>query len=484
MSSITRKFISKTLALILLAGIFHACSKSDIQPGGGDSSDQDVPVELSLALNDESPAGRASENPNDEIGQIYSIEVFIFKPTGELDGHKFIAPQVVSVSQGEGKYYDKEYDTVEDEIKNIRLTAGKRDVYVIANPPLASMSATSSRLYDALVTAAPAGDPGKHQGSYEEFKKQIISLEDQGYLAAAGNRFGNPEGSPIGGQDPTGLQTYLTMIGSELNLQFDNKCTHHFLGYNNSNGSPNNRPLVSGEKALTTNKPFYVERQVARVLLKKVEFPTAPMVFEDQAAAVSGYNATLESVQMLNVQTQVRCDGASFAGAYKHGWQQGYDFIKTKPIQVPNVQTSQLFDPALPKSKLFEKLESWQYDVEGTPNSSPIWFYVLENTATPTYLVLGVKYNFQSKKDDTMKSTLCYYPVVVNSAGTGQNAGVRKNYQYGITIKINKLSDIYDEDAHIGPAVRTGSHNDWDEVMTVEQEIGRNLFPWTGNKYY
>ena len=100
----------------------------------------------------------------------------------------------------------------------------------------------------------------------------------------------------------------------------------------------------------------------------------------------------------------------------------------------------------------------------------------------PTYFVIGVRYNFESKKNPgVIKTVKSYYPVKVNEKGTANGADhnyIKRNNQYLISVKIKGLGSIYGDNP-----VELKSSQVSDQNIEITETVGQNLFPWTGNVY-
>jgi hypothetical protein len=449
----------RTLLLMSMLSIcfLSSCSKDDDVSG---YKEEDKRIQLAISLNaheegTEIPDNRSTGDPSHpDESKIYSLEVLIFKSDdGTLDGYKSIPRTIVNVA---GQNYDKEYKEI-DEIKGISLTAGKRDIYVVAN------AADNSFQNITNLTA---------------FKASFESLSKQGLYAHPGVTTPNPNDDPIGGQKPSDLKTNLTMFSSMKNIQFSNQDTQHYLGYTSNNGRPTG---VSTGKVINGTNPFIVERLVARVALLKAKFdlPTS-MVFET-GFPTSVYTYQLDSVFLVNTKLSSRYQNEttnSLAGSFGHGSKLGFNYLRLQmptSITAANQYTNYLAEP----------VSTRDYDI--TVNDSPIWFYLFENSESsqyPTYMVIGARFNFRSTKDGKLKTVKCYYPVIINRNGTTSGAGhnfIRRNYQYGLNVTIKGLGNIYSS-AGIED-LRSVNYPLQDSSIEVKEVVAQNLFPWNGNVY-
>lgn len=441
-----------SLLLFMLAGILmYSCSSEETVPVSDSHGQQTT---LSILLNNSNEGGlKSSGNPElDAEKKIYSLEVLIFKSDGgERDGYGNVIREIVTVT---GQAYDKEYKEI-DEIKGVGLTAGKRDIYVIANAP--------DKYFEDADT-------------YQKFLKKYERLSTQGRYPHLGSIPNPDDDLPIGGINPSNLKTNLTMCGLMKNVQFNNLYDQHYLGYTENNGRPSG--VTTGFPLNGTNK-FYVERLVARVAIKKIEFgfPAEGLLFESGYNKVTDYTYQIDSVFMMNAKTTSKIEAGSqleFKEEFGHGCDLGYSFLN-KPSYINNLY---------PQSKytdfLVEAITTPNYDI--IVNATPLWFYTFENTDSqyPTYLVIGVRYNFKSLKDGVLKTVKSYYPVEVNRPDANKLADhdyIKRNYQYQITARIKGLGSMYGNN----PVLLKSQTNDQD--IEISETVGQNLFPWTGDTY-
>lgn len=450
------------LLMCILAGmVMYSCSGEDVTPvptpGGTEQTT------LSVLLNAPGQGElKSSGNPDkDAESKVYSLEVLIFKSAGEaeegkLDGYGYVIRKTRNVT---GQTYDKEYVEI-DEIKEIGLTAGKRDIYVVANAPDKYFSSVSN---------------------LQEFLKIYENLSTQGLCPHPGTVTPDPnEEPPIGGINPSDLKTNLTMCNYVKNVQFNNLHEQHYLGYTTNNGRPTSVASNHGW-ALDGTNPFYIERLAARVAIQKIEFnfPAEGLLFESGYSKVTDFTYQIDSVFMMNVKTTSKfADGSplAFTEKFGHGCDVGYSFLN-KPTRINNLhQQSQYTD------YLVEAITTPNYDI--STNATPLWFYTFENIDSnyPTYFVIGVKYNFKSSKDNTAKTVKSYYPVVVNLPESGKTADhdyIKRNYQYQIAAKIKGLGSVYGNNPEALKSLQAANSED----IEITEMVGHNLFPWTGDVY-
>jgi len=447
------------LLMIALAGtLMYSCSGEEtipiVETPGQHTS-------LSVLLN-ANPQGKEKSTGNQDKNaesKIYSLEVLIFKSTGEreagqLDGYGYVVRKTKDVS---GKPYDKEYIET-DEIRNIELTAGKRDIYVIANAP---------DKYFSTVTNI--------QGFLEKFE----NLYTQGRYPHPGGTKPNPdEELPIGGLNPSDLKTNLTMCNYIKDVTFSKVAKNHYLGYTDNNGRPGGTDPNDGE-LLDGKNPFLIERLVARVAIQKIDFQLpAVLPFEGSTYTSNDYTYHIDSVFMMNVKTTSKfAAGAqlAFTEKFGHGCDVGYTFLKNQNI-IKNLHPQSQYT-----EYLAEAISTPNYNIE--VNATPLWFYSFENIDSnyPPYFVIGVRYNFKSSKDNTDKTVKSYYAVEVNPPKAGKPADhnyIKRNNQYGISATIKGLGAWYGNNP-----VPLKSVQNTDQDIEVTEIVGKDLFPWTGDVY-
>lgn len=462
MKQMNAKKYTGILLLSVLSGILlYSCTGDNpvLLPDEKDGSGGRL--SLSVLLDAPEPGGeKSSGNPDtDAESKVYSLEVLVFKSGGEaeegkLDGYGYVNRSTRDVT---GQRYDKEYVEI-DEIRGVGLTAGKRDIYVVANAP---------DQYFSTVT------------NYQGFLQKYEELYRQGRYPHPGNVNPDPDGElPIGGINPSDLKTNLTMCNYMTDVSFNNLYEQHYLGYTANNGrpagvNPNEGWLLNG-----TN-PFLVERLVARVAVREIGFDLpASLPFEGAAYPSGDYTYQIDSVFMMNVKTTSKFAAGSQAGfteKFGFGCNVGFSFLNT-PVRLNNLYPGSEYT-----DYLVESITTPYYDI--TANATPLWFYAFENedSSYPTYLVIGVRYNFRSSKDGKSKTVKSYYPVVVNAPKAGKTADhdyIRRNYQYRITATIRGLGNMYtDNPVLIKSSPVAGAD------IEITEAVGRNLFPWTGDVY-
>jgi hypothetical protein len=447
------------LAFSLAGIIMYSCSGDENISVPSETEQQTT---LSVLLNaPQNGTEKSSGNPDiDAEKKIYSLEVLIFRSAGEseegkLDGYGCIPRNIRNVT---GQTYDKEYVEI-DEIKDIKLTAGKRDIYVIANAPDNSFSSVTN---------------------IQEFLAKYENLSTQGRYPHPGNVTPDPnEELPIGGINPSDLKTNLTMCNYVKNVSFNNLHEHHYLGYTDNNGRPTGTAPDKGWLLDGTN-PFHIERLAARVAIQKIEFELpASLPFEGPAYLSNDYTYQIDSVFMMNVKTTSKfaADGSQlgFVEKFGHGCNAGYAFLNNSAYLADLNPQSQY------TGFLVEAITTPNYDI--SVNATPLWFYAFENQDNnyPTYLVIGVRYNFRSAIDNSSKTMKSYYAVQVNAPiGSGKLADhdyIKRNYQYRITAKIKGLGRL-----HRNPVPLKNLQLS-DQDVEITETVGHNLFPWTGDTY-
>lgn len=468
-----KKYINLSL-ILLLAGLIYSCSgdniingESPLDPdtGGGDTKGEQTTLSMFFGQSDDLNTKSASNPDATAESQIYSLDILIFKSGGGADQGKIDTyihkPRTIKSVPGQTEEYN-----VITEVRDIVLTIGRRDIYVIANAP-----DSPNGFFHGKTTLA-------------QFKAEVEKLSDQRLIPHPGTIVpGGDDEDPIGGINPSDLKTNLTMMGY-FDAQFTT-AKHHYLGYTDPGGLPSH--AISGGAALDPNtNPFYLERLAARVAVKKIKFDfsaSSNLVFESGYPAVgpNDYTYQLDSVFMLNVKTGSRyhipqsATDSKLTGNFGYGCLKGYNYLKTT-VGMTNLT-------GIEADYLTEPIFSREYDI--AVNSTPIWFYAFENDATenyPTYLVIGVRYNFKSSKDQKFKTAKYYYPVIVNKPGSGSSTHnyIKRNNQYFISATIRQLAPTVSTPVELKSAIDSDMY---DNIIEVEEEVGTNLFPWTGNKY-
>lgn len=444
-----------------LFGLFTAIALLSACAEGNGPGDIDTPSDkhtLSITLNPATTkAGNGLRTNNYGIGsdviasesKVYSLAVFVFKHgSKELDGHKIIERE-----DSVPGYYKEVH-----EITNIELTAGYRDVYIIANAP--------KNYFNDVIS----GDLDDLRAKMEELENQKMHIVDDGT---------NPD-EPIGGETPATGYTNLVMTQSFLNLPLNSGAANHYLGYA-GNGYPSG--VNTGQPLLdNANNPIKVElvRLVARVAIQKIEFDL-PTSLTFGATTTSNFNQYVDTVFLVNAKTQSSYfpEEAGFDGstAFGQGNTTGYDFLVGKTtfgIASSSSYAEYLYKP-------IANVPS--YNIEN--NHTPLWFYSFENkdsAASPTALVIGVVFQYLDASS-TLKVLKAYYPVIINEIGSNNSADhnyIKRNYQYGINVKIKGLGTLYTD----YPGTRSAfTANDMSGILEIEETVGTDLFPWTGNIY-
>ena len=467
MTTIRKTKITQYLAeylstLVLLIILLPSCS-SDEPNESNIITNERIKLSISFTPNSEKNQTRSVGTPDESESKIYHLMVFIFNSsTGERDGFEEASSQ-----------------TAITEIKEIGFTAGTRDVYVIANPTLAAIAALSS------------------VQTYEDFKKienSYIELYEQG-----GTIDGDPDGQgPIGGIEGDD-NIKLTMIGKKLNFAFDNTVENHQWGYG------------TGEVP-----DFELERLVARVAVQKItlDFDHRDLALENDGSSITGdnYSVLIENVFLLNVQDYTSPFGLAkdFLLNMNTGTDMGIDLMHAFASQPDNVDFTfntigylmgnlGNFSPYhhVPSNGkediLFASLNLGRdYDIEGS--DSPVWFYAFENYVSqdyPTTLIVTLRFNFRSiLNPGVIKTSLAYYPVIINANGIANGIAngvadhnyLKPNNQYGLKITIKNLSPLYNKE-NIAPVGKKSVKVLDNDYIQIEESVGSNLFPWTGDIY-
>jgi len=447
------------LLMIALAGtLMYSCSGEEAVPVV-DTPEQHTSLSVLLNANQQGKEKSSGNQDKDAESKVYSLEVLIFKSDGEreagqLDGYGYVIRQTENVS---GQTYDKQYVEI-DEIREIELTAGKRDIYVIANAP--------DKHFNGVTNI---------QGFLERFE----NLYTQGRYPHPGTVTPDPdEGLPIGGINPSDLKTNLTMCNYIKDVTFSKVHKNHYLGYTTNNGRPDNTDPNDGYLLAGVN-PFLIERLVARVAIQKIEFELLnDLPFEGSTYTSDDYTYHIDSVFMMNVKTTSKFAAESqlgFIEGFGHGCDVGYTFLKNQGL------LNNLHPQSQYTNFLAEAISTPNYNIE--INATPLWFYAFENTDSsyPPYLVIGVRYNFKSSKDSIDKTVKSYYAVEINPSGSGKQADhdhIKRNHQYGISVKIKGLGSWYGNNPVPLKSMQTA-----DQDIEVTEIVGENLFPWTGDIY-
>ncbi|WP_221232931.1 fimbrial protein [Dysgonomonas hofstadii] len=447
------------LLVIILAGtLMYSCSDDETIPVVDGSKQQ---TSLSILLN-ASQQGReksAGNQDKDAESKVYSLEVLIFKSAGEReegtkDGYGYVIRKTRDVVN---ETYDKEYIEI-DTIKDIKLTAGKRDIYVIANAPDKYFSSVEN---------------------IQQFLEKYENLSTQGRSPHPGNVTNPDEELPIGGLNPSDLKTNLTMCNFITDVQFNNLYDHHYIGFTDNNGRPDGVNQNDGWTPKGT-QPFYIERLAARVAIEKIEFelPTE-LPFEGTTYKSDDYTYHIDSIFLMNVKTTSKFAAGTqpgFVEKFGHGCDAGYSFLMNQG-RITDLHAQSLYTDFLE-----EAITTPNYDIN--ENATPLWFYTFENEDSnyPTYFVIGVRYNFMSSQDNIAKTVKSYYAVEVNAptstSKTADHDYIKRNYQYKISAKIKGLGSLYGENPVPLKSLQTANQD-----IEITETVGRNLFPWTGDTY-
>lgn len=465
----TMRDIGITIIHLFICCILYSCSSDEIDKIDINSSGQPVKLSISFESSKEQTSLRSVGNPDIiKESTIYSLMVFIFNPsTGARDGFAYLKASEI----GEESLI---------EITDISLTSGLRDIYVIANP-----------IFDEYL---------QNIDTYDNFKKlgnhNYTPLSDQGGITD-GDTGGE---GPIGGITPE-YNINLTMIGKALNVQFDNTATNHYWGYGD----------VGTGKVLDTN-PFELERLVARVAVQKIElnFTGKSLDLEGTLDPIesTNYSVYIDKVFMINTQNYVSTFGfnKNVDANYEHYQQEeeelGYGFgswddednvdacSNTHTFLTNNMNNYNQY-LGFPMSSLTALLNLGRnYDIE--KSDSPVWFYAFENYKEedhPTMLIIALRFTFRSKAEPgKIKISYAYYPIIVNRPDNGytEHNYIRPNNQYGLQASISGLGYLYDVDgASEYSFLKKLSKSNINQIdcMEVSENVGKDLFPWTGNKY-
>lgn len=448
--------------MYLLFGLSVAAAFISSCTDGNEPEDFNPKASLSISFHRAENGLRSNEIGEDVINReskIYSLAVLVFKNGSDmLDGKKFIDREITVIPGTDYKDYKELV-----EIKEIELTAGTRDVYIIANAPDGHFSDVTDRL---------------------SFKAKMEDLGKQGvYDHPEGDGGTNPgDGGPIGGIDPDDKHTNLVMTQSFIGLPINSGAQKHYLGYTGNGGRPDGE--TAGTPLLKGGNPIKVElvRLAARVAIQKIAFNLPASLEFEPGIWTTTHNFFVDTVFMVNAKTVSSYfpEDSAFPkpeGFFGHGNTTGYEFLKGNLSTIRNgsTYTDYLYIPLT---------DFWEYDI--TKNHAPLWFYAFENkdsASFPTYFVIGVKYQYINPGENQVKRMKAYYPVVVNSSGSNNGADhnfIKRNNQYGIKVTIKGLGSY-----RTGyPAVLRAMNSFSEEgVVEIEETVGSHLFPWTGNIY-
>lgn len=459
----------------LLFGLFTAAFISSCTDGNepGDINPPKDKISLSISFQSEQHIGAENglrANEGGEIdpevfkreSKIYSLAVLVFKNGNELDGSKFISREIKDGTDPS----DEDYKEIA-EIKEIGLTAGIRDVYIIANAPDGHFSSVTD---------------------LASFKAKMEALSNQGMYGPSNGGTTDPDGTPIGGEEPDDRFTNLVMSQSFTGLPLNSGAPVHYLGYMDNGGLPaSDSP---GTPLLRNGNPIKVElvRLVARVAIQKIAFELPTSLTFDPETPTSDYNHYVDTVFMINAKTVSSYFPEDNAfpdpvGSFGHGNTAGYNFLKGFP-------DIDIADESSYTDYLYIPINFKDYDITGI--HAPLWFYAFENKdsgTSPTAFVIGVKYQYLNRGETEVKAKKVYYPVVINRAGGGEGDNhhqyIKRNNQYGIRVTIKGLGSYTTDYTGLRSAAFRAMNNlsDMEGIMEIEETVGSDLFPWTGNVY-
>lgn len=460
----TGKYIVYLLFGLLTATAFISSCTDGNEQGGINPVKDKVSLSISFQSEQHLRAGnglRANEggeiDPDvfDRESTVYSLAVFVFDGN-KLDGSKFIDRTIKAGTNSPDKAY-KEITKIEE----IELTAGVRDVYIIANAPDDKDGHFNS------VT-----DFDSFKAMMEELSKQEMYGHDRGGTT-------DPNDPPIGGVDPDDRFTNLVMTQSFKGLQLNSGAPKHYLGY--TDGVP------VGETGMLVNgtNPVELVRLVARVAIQKITFDLPATLTFDPGILTSNYNHYVDTVFMINAKivSSYFPEDNTFpnpGGSFGHGNTTGYNYLRSQFSNIPDGSTYTDY--------LYIPINFKDYDITG--GHVPLWFYTFENKDSgsfPTGFVIGVKYQYINPGESVVKAKKVYYPVVVNVNGSTNGAGhnfIKRNNQYGIRVTIKKVgSYMTDYSGLRSTALRAMNILSEEGVVEIEETVGPDLFPWTGNVY-
>ncbi|WP_418893013.1 fimbrial protein [Limibacterium fermenti] len=393
--------------------------------------------------------------------KIYSLAVFIFKSgTNELDGKKIINRELSGAADDQNR---KDYKEV-SEMKDIELTAGMRDIYIIANAP------------------------DNHFDGVNNWTSFTTSTELLGEQKTYGSKIddGTSGETPIGGEVPEEKYTNLVMTQSFKNLPLNSGAEKHYLGYTENGGIPSadspGTPLLDGDK-----KPIKVElvRLVARVAIQKISF-NLPKSYEfETGKPTSNFNHYIDGVFMLNaknISSYFPDEFSTSDGNFGQGNTEGYNFLVDK--------TTNISANAVLADYLYKPLSFPEYDIIN--NQVPLWFYAFENNQSenyPTGFVIGVKYQYINPNETDIQELKAYYLLSINREGIKNGKGhdfIKRNNQYGLNVTIKGVGNLIAGYSTKSASLRTADILSAQEdagVLEIEETVGPNLFPWTGDIY-
>lgn len=454
--------------LFAAVALMSACSDSHRPDDPGRPTDR-----ISLSISFHAPQQTDSENglrANEGGGidkevfkresAVYSLAVLVFKDgSNELDGKKFIDRELVEITGTSYKDY-RELDVIE----GIEVTAGIRNVHIVANAP-------DGHFNDVV--------------DFSSFCAKVEELSNQGMYDHPVGGTAPPGDTPIGGEDPDDRFTNLVMSQSFTGLPLNSGIEKYFLGYTGNGDLPVGG---NGMLLLENGNPIKVElvRLVARVAIQKITFNLPATMEFEPGVKTTLHNHFVDTVFLLNAKRRSSYfpeDNAFVkpVDAFIHGNTPGYDFLKGK--------FSGIAEGSGYAGYLYIPIHFEEYDIKG--NHAPLWFYAFENKdsgTSPTCFVIGVKYQYKQSAGDVVKTKKVYYPVVVNANGSSYGADhdfIKRNNQYGIKVTIKGLGSYMTDYPGLRsvPLQAVNTFSEEEGVLEIEETAGPNLFPWTGNVY-
>lgn len=441
--------------------LFLACNEQEKSQVIPEEAGESSVLSVNISAPEIETRVEGAPNSSDEK-RIYSLAVLVFRKDGTLDGYgKTDRTVTTTAAKGLSKKYSASYTEI-DEIRDIDITTGTRDVYIIANAP--------DGYFDRV-------------SSIDDLYGLQESLTNQGsnYFRSLNNEQLEGSENPNSGAGLPDWETNLTMYAHVKDVVFepDESAKHFFLGYTGTtDGIPSHALSTETNKAPLGNAPVELERLVARVAINQIMFDLKEELefegFGSYASAAVEYE--LDSIFVLNakLQSRISTEADEPSGSFGYGDQDGYNALRS----VINVASSS-YSPWLGEQIVYDFYGN--YDI--TDNSTPLWFYLFENIAQkgsyPTYFVIGVKYRFRDADRNVQQMTY-YYPVVINSSSSTGEAdnSIQRNSQYGLYVTITGLG--------VARGAVTTRSTAWDMdnlPVKVYVEKGSNLFPWTGNVY-
>ncbi|OJV81682.1 MAG: hypothetical protein BGO34_09750 [Bacteroidia bacterium 44-10] len=451
--------------IYLFLGLFTAAALMPSCTDGNGPDDLDRPadkVSLSISFQSEqqlkaengvraNEGGEIDPDVYDRESAVYSLAVLVFDGD-KLDGSKFIGREIKVGTDPA----DKDYETLE-EITDISLTAGIRDVYIIANAPDGHFNGV---------------------GNFDSFKVKMEDLSNQGMYGSSDGEPTDPNGTPIGGEEPDGRFANLVMSQSFTGLRLNSGAPKHYLGYSGLTD-----PGVLLDEQGNAIKVELV-RLVARVAIQKIAFDLpSTLTFEQGGNPIEEFNHYVDTVFLLNAKTSSSYfpEDNRFTnplGSFGYGNIPGYTYLKDK-FSIPDGTYADYL--SIP-------INFPDYDI--TVHHAPLWFYAFENKdseSSPTAFVIGVKYQYINPGESAVKTKKVYYPVVINRENPDKEADhdfIKRNNQYGIEVTIKGLGSYMTDYPFRSATLRSMSVLvDTERIMEIDETVGTDLFPWTGNIY-